>query len=59
MRRVEIRIIVERLDPPCGRPSVVAEPSQCQHQPDPAVSCFTGWPGLLKALYQLTGGGGA
>jgi hypothetical protein len=58
MRQVEIRIIVDRLDPPCGRLSVVADPSQRQHQPDPAVFRFTSWLGLLKALYEVTGGGG-
>ncbi len=58
MRQVEIRIIVERPDPPCGRLSVVAEAGQGQHQPDPAAFCFTGWLGLLKALYEVTGAGG-
>ena len=58
MSQAEIRIIVERLDPPGGRLAVVADPGQRQHQPDPAVFCFIGWLGLLKALYEVTGGDG-
>ena len=58
MRRVEIRIIVERLDPPGGRLSVVADASLGPHLPGPAAFCFTGWLGLLKALYEVTGAGG-
>ena len=58
MRRVEIRISMERLDPPGGRLWVVADPSQRQDLPGPAAFCFTGWLGLLKVLYEVTGGGG-
>ncbi len=58
MRRVEIRIIIERPDPPCGRLSVIATAEQGQHLPDPVAFCFTGWLGLLKALYEVTGAAG-
>jgi hypothetical protein len=58
MKRVEIRIILERLEPPCGRVLVVADPSQPLHPRDQADLHFTGWLGLLKALYEVTGGAG-
>jgi hypothetical protein len=49
---VEIRIILA--GPPAGRSWVVRDPGQV-HQPgsEPEIS-FTGWLGLLRALYEVT-----
>ncbi len=58
MKQVEIRIILERLEPPCGHVSVVADPGLPHHPRDRVDLPFTGWLGLLKALYEVTGGAG-
>jgi len=51
--RVEIRVILDSTDPPAGRlrvtPGVGPAPDG---QPDVP---FTGWLGLLRALYLVTG----
>lgn len=49
VRLVEIRVILDRDDPPMGRLQVVSSAG-------PEVS-FTGWLGLLRALYLVTGSG--
>ena len=52
---VEIYVILDRIDPPMGRLQVTsgAEPAQ---DAEPEIS-FTGWLGLLRALYLVTGSG--
>jgi hypothetical protein len=55
---VEIRIQMDRVDPPAGRLSVVAGPSRGPGRPAGEI-CFTGWLGLLRALSEATGSAGA
>lgn len=52
---MEIRIILDRVEPPAGRLRVVPGHGRAG-QKDTEV-CFTGWLGLLRALYEVTGGG--
>jgi hypothetical protein len=47
---VEIRIVLDRAEPPVGRLRVVRAPGQRAEQ---EIS-FTGWLGLLRALYEVT-----
>jgi hypothetical protein len=56
---VEIRIVLDIVEPPTGRLWVVRDPGQ-GHCPDSeqAIS-FTGWLGLLRALYEVTAQPGA
>ena len=51
---MEIRIILNRVEPPAGRLRVV--PGHGQASRKDAEICFTGWLGLLRALYEVTGG---
>jgi hypothetical protein len=55
---VEIRIVLDQAEPPAGRLRVVPGAGQ----PRPPVTAgeirFTGWLGLLKALYEVTGAAG-
>ena len=51
---VEIRIQMDRVDPPAGRLSVVAGPGRPMGE-----IWFTGWLGLLRALSEATGAPGA
>jgi hypothetical protein len=51
---VEIRIVLDRAEPPAGRLRVVPGPGQA---PGPGAGQdigFTGWLGLLRALYEVT-----
>jgi hypothetical protein len=51
---VEIRIVLDRVEPPAGRLRVVGAPGQ---DPGPRAGQeigFTGWLGLLRALYEVT-----
>jgi hypothetical protein len=51
---VEIRIVLDRAEPPAGRLRVVGAPGQ---DPGPGAGQeigFTGWLGLLRALYEVT-----
>ena len=51
---VEIRIVLDRAEPPAGRLRVVRAPGQA---PGPGAGRevgFTGWLGLLRALYEVT-----
>ena len=43
---MEIRIVLDRAEPPAGRLRVVGAPGQ--------EIGFTGWLGLLRALYEVT-----
>jgi hypothetical protein len=58
MGQVEIRIILDRAEPPAGRLRAVPDPGHCHAGQDEEI-CFTGWLGLLRALYEVTGGPGA
>ena len=52
--RVEIRIVLDRAEPPAGRLRVV-DPKQA-HEPHASQEVgFSGWLGLLRALYEVTG----
>ena len=51
---VEIRIVLDRAEPPAGRLRVIRAPGQ---PPEPRAGQeigFTGWLGLLRALYEVT-----
>jgi len=51
--RVEIRVILDSTDPPAGRLRVTSSAGPAQdEQPDVPL---TGWLGLLRALYLVTG----
>jgi hypothetical protein len=58
MGQVEIRIILDRAEPPAGRLWAVPDPRHCHAGQDEEIR-FTGWLGLLRALYEVTGGPGA
>jgi hypothetical protein len=58
MGQMEIRIILDRAEPPAGRLRAVPDPGQCHAGQDEEIR-FTGWLGLLRALYEVTGGPGA
>jgi hypothetical protein len=51
---VEIRIILDRAEPPAGRLRVVGDLGQAHHPGTEQEISFTGWLGLLKALYEVT-----
>jgi hypothetical protein len=55
MGQMEIRIILDRAEPPAGRLRAVPDPGHCHAGPDEEIR-FTGWLGLLRALYEVTGG---
>jgi hypothetical protein len=58
MGRVEIRIVLDRVEPPGGRLRVVPGAGHA-HRPGNDVEIrFTGWLGLLRALYEVTGAAG-
>ena len=56
MGQMEIRITLDRAEPPAGR--LRAVPGHCHAGQEEEIR-FTGWLGLLKALYAVTGGPGA
>ncbi len=58
MGQMEIRIILDRAEPPAGRLRAVPDPGHCHAGQDEEIR-FTGWLGLLRALYEVTGGPGA
>jgi hypothetical protein len=53
--RVEIRVILDSIDPPAGRLLVTSGARPGRHEQQDV--CFTGWLGLLRALYLVTGSG--
>jgi len=55
---VEIRIQMDRVDPPAGRVAIVAGADRGPGQQAEDI-CFTGWLGLLRALHEATGESGA
>ena len=56
--QMEIRIILDRAEPPAGRLRAVPDPGHCHAGQEEEIR-FTGWLGLLRALYEVTGGPGA
>jgi hypothetical protein len=58
MGQMEIRIILDRAEPPAGRLRSVPDPGHCHAGQDEEIR-FAGWLGLLRALYEVTGGPGA
>lgn len=53
--RVEIRVLPDSIDPPTG---CLRMTSAAGHARDEQRDvCFTGWLGLLRALYLVTGSG--
>jgi hypothetical protein len=52
---VEIRLILARIDPPTGRLQVTSCAGTARNEE--AEIPFTGWLGLLRALYLVTGSG--
>jgi hypothetical protein len=56
---VEIRIVLDRVEPPGGRLRVVPDPGHA-HRPEKEEEIrFTCWLGLLRALYEVTGAPGS
>ena len=54
MGGVEIRIVLDRAEPPAGRLRVVRAPGQDPMPRGGQEIGFTGWLGLLRALYEVT-----
>jgi len=53
--RVEIVISLDAIEPPVGRLRVASGPGSSQGRGEDEEFLFTGWLGLLRALYQVTG----
>jgi hypothetical protein len=51
---VEIRIVLDRAEPPVGRLRVVRAPGQAPGPRADQEIGFSGWLGLLRALYEVT-----
>ena len=51
---MEIRIVLDRVEPPAGRLRVVPAPGQASGSPAGQDIGFIGWLGLLRALYEVT-----
>lgn len=58
MGPMEIHIILDRVEPPDGRLRVVGPGEADRSGKDTGVR-FTGWLGLLRALYEVTGARGS
>jgi len=58
MGRMEIRIVLDQVEPPSGRLGAVAQSGQDDRQVAAGEIQFTGWLGLLRALYEVTGANG-
>jgi hypothetical protein len=52
---MEIRISLDRVEPPAGRLWQVPGPGPTPAPVEDAEVPFTGWLGLLRALYQVVG----
>jgi len=52
--RVEIRVVLDRAEPPVGRLRVVRALGQASGPRAEQEISFTGWLGLLRALYEVT-----
>ena len=51
---MEIRIVLDIVEPPAGRLWIVRGPGQAPHPGSGQGISFTGWLGLLRALYEVT-----
>ena len=51
---MQIRIILDRAEPPAGRLRVVRAPGQAPGPGADQEIGFSGWLGLLRALYEVT-----
>ena len=51
---MEIRISMDRVEPPAGRLGLLADPEQPSDAESQEIS-FSGWLGLLRALYEVVG----
>jgi len=51
---VEIRIVLDSVEPPVGHLRVVRDPGQAHHTGGDQQVSFAGWLGLLRALYEVT-----
>jgi hypothetical protein len=56
---MEIRIIMDSLDPPAGRLRVLPGRRPLPGSAGSAEIEFAGWLGLLRALYEVTGTAGS
>jgi hypothetical protein len=54
MGKVEIRLVLDIVEPPAGRLWVLRGPGQARHPGGEQEISFTGWLGLLRALYEVT-----
>jgi hypothetical protein len=59
MGEVEIRIVLDIVEPPAGRLWLVRDPGRADHRGSEQEISFTGWLGLLRALYEVTAEPGA
>lgn len=53
--RVEIVISLDAIEPPVGRLRLASGPGSAAGRGDDKEFRFTGWLGLLRALYEVTG----
>ncbi|HUK67729.1 MAG TPA: hypothetical protein VLW50_03070 [Streptosporangiaceae bacterium] len=56
---MEIRIVLDRVEPPVGRLVVGTDSRRALGGKEDIEIGFTGWLGMLKALYDVTGEPGA
>ena len=59
MGRVEIRIVLDRAEPPACLLRVVPVAGHAHRTGNDEEIRFTGWLGLLRALYEVTGADGS
>ncbi len=52
---MEIRLVLDGVEPPAGRLRVVHDAGDGRHLREDDQIRFVGWLGLLKALYEVTG----
>jgi hypothetical protein len=55
MAGMEIRIVLDHVEPPDGRLLVVPDTGPAQRHVNDEGIPFAGWLGLLRALYEVTG----
>jgi hypothetical protein len=55
---VEVVISLDTVEPPAGCLRLVADPESAGRGPDAMGVDFTGWLGLLRALYEVIGSRG-
>jgi hypothetical protein len=56
---MEIRIVLDKIEPPAGRLRVIGAPRLAHGGQAEQEISFTGWLGLLRALYEVTAEPGA